>query len=153
MVHTSLGSLGMQVKQTAVGLVLVTAFLIVGIVVLNVTQLDTFLLEVENYDDTYAWVTIEIGQGKIQGRRVKPLHDVVEFYNLPYAEPPIGDLRFRAPRTENVVSWGEDTHDARNRGNRCLEKSKNIEATDDVYTFSEDCLYLNVATRNLRNTV
>ncbi|KAL9088877.1 MAG: hypothetical protein Q9159_002840 [Coniocarpon cinnabarinum] len=57
------------------------------------------------------------------------------FLGIPYAQPPIGELRFRAPQSINT-SYG-DTYDASNYGYSCYQYGSN-------FNLSEDCLTLNV---------
>jgi para-nitrobenzyl esterase len=58
---------------------------------------------------------------------------VISFKGIPYAHPPIGALRWRAPQP--VTPW-QDVRDAAEFGPSCMQ-------TDDVPK-SEDCLTLNV---------
>jgi para-nitrobenzyl esterase len=83
---------------------------------------------------------VRTAQGEASG---KWIHDGKEkaFLGLPYAAPPIANLRWRAP--EPPLPWS-GVHDATNFGNRCQQ----WHVWDD-YIFtdpgpSEDCLYLNV---------
>ena len=61
------------------------------------------------------------------------------FQGIPYAAPPVGERRLRAP--EPVEPW-EGVRDATQPGAQCaqLNRGRNAE------TFGEDCLYLNVTT-------
>jgi para-nitrobenzyl esterase len=79
-------------------------------------------------------------QGQATGNWI---HDNKEkaFLGLPYAAPPVGNLRWKAP--EPAAKWS-GLRDASKFGNRCQQ----WHVWDD-YTFtdpgpSEDCLYLNV---------
>lgn len=73
---------------------------------------------------------------------------IVVFKGIPYAAPPVGDLRWRAPRS--VVPW-QGVKKADQFGNSCIQ---NIVAERKPWTYefmthneiSEDCLYLNVWT-------
>ncbi|KAK6622889.1 hypothetical protein RUM43_008740 [Polyplax serrata] len=68
------------------------------------------------------------------------------FRGIPYAEPPVGKLRFRDPVP--VGSW-EGVYNATFQRPGCMQGSfDNNGGTDDV--FSEDCLYLNVYTPNVK---
>ena len=67
---------------------------------------------------------IKIEQGKVQGLNVK---DVLVFRGLPFAAPPVGDLRWRAPKAP--AKWN-DVKVAETFGATCAQ--------------AEDCLYLNV---------
>ena len=66
------------------------------------------------------------------------------FRGLPYATPPTGDLRWRAPRPP--ASWG-GIRDATQYAPSCPQKPSLFEPPGPQ---SEDCLYLNVSTPTLR---
>lgn len=76
--------------------------------------------------------TVRIDSGMLRGERSGI---VVSFKGIPYAAPPLGDLRWRNPRP--VQEWS-GVKDARNFGPSCMQ-------TDDLPK-SEDCLTLNVWT-------
>jgi len=61
---------------------------------------------------------------------------VREFLGIPFAAPPVGDLRWRAPAP--VAPWSSP-RDATRRGNACLQLDGDQRAPE-----SEDCLVLNV---------
>ncbi len=73
---------------------------------------------------------------------------IVVFKGIPYAAPPVGDLRWRAPKA--VVPW-QGVKKADQFGNSCIQ---NIVAERKPWTYefmthneiSEDCLFLNVWT-------
>lgn len=70
------------------------------------------------------------------------------FRGLPFAAPPVGDNRWRAPQP--VVPW-EGVRDASEFGNVCIQADTrpryvNIANMDGSPPLSEDCLYLNVWT-------
>ena len=134
----------------------VSIFAVICTAVLTVFLVHPFsensLLEITPINDLYNAVLIKIPQGKIEGRQIKLLNNVTSFYNIPYTAPPIGELRFEPPDFQNLKKWGNEVRDSKNRGVRCPEKSGSEEKVSDVYDFSEDCLYLNVATRNLRKS-
>ena len=72
--------------------------------------------------------------------------NVLGWLGLPYAEPPIKDLRWKAPRTFNGFS---DNYNAINLPNRCVQVSNSydqiIEDLDPGQIIgNEDCLYLNI---------
>ncbi|XP_061704123.1 juvenile hormone esterase-like [Cydia pomonella] len=67
----------------------------------------------------------------------------VAFKGIPYAKPPIGALRFKAP--EPPEPW-EDIRDATSHGPVCPQYNERLERID---LGSEDCLYLNVYTKTL----
>ena len=61
--------------------------------------------------------------------------DIVAFKGIPFAAPPVGDLRWRPP--EPVVGW-EGVRDASESGAICIQNGgQNV-------TQDEDCLFLNV---------
>jgi para-nitrobenzyl esterase len=81
--------------------------------------------------DTPVAVTAGLVQGALSGTNP----DVIAFKGIPYAAPPVGDLRWQPPTP--VVGW-DGVRDASVFGNRCVQGGRN--ATDQ----SEDCLVLNV---------
>ena len=62
-----------------------------------------------------------------------PFNSVTKFLGVPFAAPPIGELRFKAP--EPPKAWKPNVLRAKTHGNRC--------------SFSEDCLFLDVYTTNV----
>jgi cholinesterase len=42
--------------------------------------------------------TVETSNGRITGHRLAKAKDVWEYLGIPYASPPLGDLRFAAPQ-------------------------------------------------------
>ncbi|MBY3296264.1 carboxylesterase family protein, partial [Rhizobium laguerreae] len=76
--------------------------------------------------------TVAIDSGMLKGERSGT---VVSFKGIPYAAPPVGDLRWRNPRP--METWS-GIKDARNFGPSCMQ-------TGDLPK-SEDCLTLNVWT-------
>lgn len=66
---------------------------------------------------------------------------VWSFKGVPYAAPPVGDLRWRAPQP--VIAW-EDTRACTAYGPACPQPKEGAEFYLDVGQQSEDCLYLNV---------
>src|SRR5262245_28123032 len=82
-----------------------------------------------------------VEQGLVQGARVG---DTWAFKGIPYAEPPVGDLRFRPPRP--ALGWA-GTRDATKYGEPCPQ----IGLKGD-FVGQEDCLKLNVWTPTARPT-
>ncbi|KAJ8673191.1 hypothetical protein QAD02_004453 [Eretmocerus hayati] len=68
--------------------------------------------------------------------------DFYSFKGIPYAEPPVGPMRFRDP--EPVMPW-TGIKDAVNFGSECTQTSFIAESIHG----QEDCLYLNVYTKLL----
>jgi para-nitrobenzyl esterase len=62
------------------------------------------------------------------------------FRGIPYAAPPLGELRWRAPRPARP--W-RDTLDATAARDSCAQPAS---AVGNPQSFNEDCLYLNVTT-------
>jgi para-nitrobenzyl esterase len=80
--------------------------------------------------------------GSLQGRTEAGLFT---FKGVPYAAPPVGELRWRAPQA--AVPW-QGTRFALERGASCIQKpSPSIESgAGDPRPMGEDCLFLNVWT-------
>lgn len=80
--------------------------------------------------------------------------DINVFLGIPYAVPPLGNLRFRKPVKANP--WGTHGIDAKNFSNPCIQfVPENISYTPWISPRkgSEDCLYLNIwAPSNQRDT-
>ncbi|KUI56254.1 Lipase 4 [Cytospora mali] len=72
--------------------------------------------------------------GTYQGRYLTEW-DQHAFLGMPYAQPPVGDLRFRWPRPVN--SSFDGIRDASEYGHSCMQYHSN-------FNISEDCLTLNV---------
>ena len=83
--------------------------------------------------------------GVVQGV-VDSATNVLVFRGIPYAAPPVGDLRWRAPQP--AAKWS-GVRDASKLGHNCMQH----QPYDDIDPFtagvSEDCLYLNVWTASL----
>ncbi|XP_071789077.1 cholinesterase-like [Asterias amurensis] len=60
------------------------------------------------------------------------------FKGIPFAEPPVGALRFRAPVEKS--SWGSEVYNATYFRYACIQGSG---GQNTIYT-NEDCLYLNI---------
>ncbi len=80
---------------------------------------------------------VETRQGKIQGFEK---HGLSIFKGVPFAKPPVGELRFQAPRP--CDPWGGVLETTR-WGGACPQETIPMMT---VGTQSEDCLYLNVWT-------
>lgn len=78
-------------------------------------------------------------KGKVTGKLLDK-KNVCEFKGIPYAAPPVGNLRFAAPRPP--APWTE-TLKAVKFGGDCLQYPLGF-APADKLTGGEDCLYLNV---------
>ena len=85
---------------------------------------------------------VSIETGKIKGRIVDPDNKLKVFFNVPYAAPPVGKLRWRPP--EPAEPW-EGVRASTERGYWCPQPpSPGLRKKTGVQ--SEDCLFLNVFT-------
>ncbi|KAK8763370.1 hypothetical protein V5799_034021 [Amblyomma americanum] len=81
--------------------------------------------------------------GPVGGRIVHVLGQPIEEYRgIPYAEPPVRELRFKPPVP--AKAW-EGTLDASNRRTGCPQTVRNGLMGGDI-EYGEDCLHLNVWT-------
>ncbi|KAM0705990.1 hypothetical protein Q7P35_007350 [Cladosporium inversicolor] len=72
--------------------------------------------------------------------RYEPAYDTDYYLGMPFAQPPLGDLRFRAPRSLNE-SWSE-TRNATEFSPQCI--GYGMDTWSQGNYVSEDCLTLNV---------
>ena len=85
-------------------------------------------------------VSVRIKSGLIDGKReVFDDRDLDVFLGIPYAQPPVGELRFKKPLP--LEQWSE-TLDATQWPNSCLQNKMQNEFFNQ--NTSEDCLYLNI---------
>jgi para-nitrobenzyl esterase len=75
--------------------------------------------------------------GRVQGKRMGP---VAAYLGVPYAAPPVGDLRWRAPAP--AASW-QGVRDATRFQAACPQRGVSMPG-EPVPVTGEDCLYLNV---------
>ena len=86
---------------------------------------------------------VELDTGLVQGEVVEDT-TVQVFRGIPYAAPPVGDLRWRPPTA--VAPW-EGVRSATEFGNVCHQGPALAAMTgEQLPTRNEDCLYLNVWT-------
>lgn len=79
--------------------------------------------------------------GRISGETVQEAGQPVRiFRGVPYAAPPVGELRWQAPQPTRPWS---DLRDATEWSDRCPQGESSMGASSGI---SEDCLYLNVVT-------
>ncbi|XP_046580881.1 cholinesterase-like [Haliotis rubra] len=85
--------------------------------------------------------------GPLLGQRLSVLGKSIDvFYGIPYAKPPVGDLRFKYPQPSE--SWGPEVWDAQKPSSSCFQIKDALD-TDETHKqipddYSEDCLHLSV---------
>ena len=82
--------------------------------------------------------TAKIDTGEIEG---VVSGDVLSFKGIPYAAPPVGDLRWRAPQP--IKPW-KGVRQATAFGHDCVQKAIPGDAAASGSTTAEDCLVVNV---------
>jgi len=87
-------------------------------------------------------LTVKTEQGKVHGKLINN-SKVRAFLGLPYAAPPIGQLRWKAP--EPPAKW-RGVREATQYGARCMQGNEFDDMVFQDSGPSEDCLYLNVFT-------
>ncbi len=83
---------------------------------------------------------VETQYGKVQGTTSGPVY---VWKGIPYAQPPLGDLRFRAPRAPH--SWS-GVRDATAYGLTSVQSARMMQSvfSANPEPSGEDCLYLNI---------
>jgi len=85
---------------------------------------------------------VRTAPGKVQGTTVND-GKVRAYLGLPYAAPPVGDLRWKAPQPP--ANW-KGVRDATHYGARCMQAQIFSDMVFQDSGPSEDCLFLNVFT-------
>ena len=87
----------------------------------------------------------EVEEGSIIGMEGE--NNTFVWKGIPFAQPPVGDLRWKAPL--DAPAW-EGTYEAIEFKSACFQGSSRIQGdTEDQWSGSEDCLYLNIWTPQL----
>jgi len=86
---------------------------------------------------------ISTSSGKVQGYLE---NKVINYDDIPYAQPPVGNLRWKAPREAldtNAIIKRKDN-------NFCIQEPSSMGGApgEGILTGSEDCLYLDIKTPN-----
>jgi carboxylesterase type B len=81
--------------------------------------------------------------GRVRGRRED---GIVKFLGVPYATPPLGELRFKAPRPPQSWSGVRDTVDFPHPAFQVAGGEMGPTGNGRMPAPSEDCLYLNIWT-------
>ena len=83
-----------------------------------------------------------------------PFESVSKFLGVPFASPPIRELRLRPPQLPKV--WKPNVLQAKKHGNLCIQP-KRYEWLFKIYVqnfaYSEDCLYLDIYTPKLNSSL
>ncbi len=85
-------------------------------------------------------LTVKTVQGKVHGKTINEAK-VKAFLGLPYAAPPVGNLRWKAP--QSAAAW-KGTRDATRFGAHCAQGHVFDDMIFQDAGPSEDCLFLNV---------
>jgi len=85
-------------------------------------------------------LTVKTMAGRVQGTSLNR-GAVNAFLGIPYAAPPVGNLRWRAP--EPAARW-KGVRDATKFGAGCAQSNVYGDMSFHATDFSEDCLFLNV---------
>jgi len=88
-----------------------------------------------------SWLVVNSASGQLRGM-ARP-NGGAEFLGIPYAQPPVGDLRWREPLP--VKPW-TGVRDATKFGAPCAQPILGDWNKHDAETGNEDCLFLNVIT-------
>ncbi|XP_039749174.1 juvenile hormone esterase-like [Pararge aegeria] len=94
-----------------------------------------------------AAIIVPVEQGLLEGEQKCTITGNTlynSFKGIPYAAPPIGELRFKAPQP--ALYW-EGIRNATEHGNVCPQVDQ---LNNEFIPGSEDCLFLNVYTPNLK---
>lgn len=83
---------------------------------------------------------VKVNQGIVKGveESLPNGNKFMRFLGIPYAKPPINELRFQPP--QKLIKFNESEIDCTKERDACFHKS----TIDGKYTGSEDCLNLNV---------
>ncbi len=97
----------------------------------------------------HANYTIATSSGITEGQLS---NKVISWHDIPYAQPPIGNLRWKAPKeviSPNLIIESKDN-------NFCIQETSSLggsaQFSDEIVSGSEDCLYLDIfAPKNYDN--
>lgn len=99
---------------------------------------------------TQHYEIVQTKYGRVKGRQCKNIYNEFGLYyafeGIPYAMPPLGELRFRAPQPP------EPWHDVLDCFH-CKPKPVQINLKTQWCEGSEDCLYLNVYAKKVRSLI
>lgn len=96
-----------------------------------------------NVESNPAAPRVMVGAGELEGRSTAS--GLLVFNGIPYAAPPVGDLRWRAPQP--AAPW-QGVRPAQRLGHNCMQLQPYGDIDPFTAGISEDCLYLNVTTQS-----
>lgn len=112
------------------------------------TSLLLAVICIVNIDDSWSQLRINIPSfGTVQGEINPLVNNVRQFIGIPFAQPPIGTLRFKPPVPLNHLSWNNiyNATAAAHQGGFPLFDCMQISFTNSSVTYGqEDCLYLDI---------
>ncbi|XP_014677827.1 PREDICTED: fumonisin B1 esterase-like [Priapulus caudatus] len=131
-----------QLKAVAIVLFAFVLAIIVIVVISTTTQKNTQAFE-------EASATVFIGCGLVTGKHEG---DVLVFRGIPYAEPPVGTMRWRPPNPlHSLDSCWNGTFDGTKAAPACYQGEGTMKELSPLKgNMSEDCLTLNVWTPDLK---
>ena len=101
-------------------------------------------------------VTVSTKHGRIEGLVASypnasgPVKSISKFLGVPFAAPPIGELRLKAPQPPK--DWKPKVRLAKKHGSICFQNpafAVYFRVYARNFSFSEDCLYIDVYTPNV----
>ncbi|XP_017874202.1 PREDICTED: esterase B1-like [Drosophila arizonae] len=97
-------------------------------------------------ESTESSPVVQTTHGQVRGALLTTLYDDLyySFDGIPYAEPPLGELRFREP--QDAKPW-RGTLDCTVPKDKCFQ----VGSISQQIEGSEDCLYLNIAAKSVRS--
>ena len=103
---------------------------------------------ISNFNETDKDIVVKSQSGNYLGIEAT---DLYVFKGVPYAEPPVGALRWRAPRD---VEYLDAIIDATEFKNECVQPKDNSSIFNrNLSTGDEDCLYLNIYVPKNQNSL
>ncbi|KAL7728244.1 hypothetical protein ACLKA6_007350 [Drosophila palustris] len=104
--------------------------------------------KIEQYNlGTSEEIVLSTKYGQVRGKQRRTFYNEEIYYafeGIPYAKPPLGELRFRAPQPPEA--W-KGIRDCTNPRSKPVQNNCVLHCAEG----SEDCLYLNVYTKKLRS--
>ena len=102
-----------------------------------------FILSIFIHNNVFASASdnlvVNTSSGDVHGKKYK---NIFIFEDIPYAKPPIGNLRWKAPReldSPAIISPKEN--------NFCIQRPSNLGGAEgEDFVGTEDCLYLDILT-------